>query len=511
MYNSEGNLKLTYLIGLDAGTTSFKAVLFDENGCTKAMAWREYALDYPYTDWVELEPEVYWLTCKSVLGELLAKWHGDVRQIRALAISSQGETLIGLDRNGRALRPAIVWLDNRAGEEAKILKQEFNNKNTFAITGQPDIVPTWPAVKILWLKRNEPETFKQIGKFLLLEDYLIYRLTGRFAAEGSMLSSSLLFDINTGAWWPDMLEYLGLTMEQLPEIHPSGQQIGELTPQAAAETGLAQSTIVATGAMDQAAATIGAGNVRPGIITECTGGAMAVVATTEKPVFDPQQRIPCHYHALPDLYYLLPWCQTAGMTLKWFRDEFYGAEKAAAKIANNDIYDLMTSEAASAPPGADGLVMLPHLAGAFTPECNPRARGVFFGFSLKSSRAHFTRSLLESVAFMLNRNVVLLEELGIKVREIRSIGGGAKSPLWNQIKADVCQKTVVTVDAAETACLGAAMLAGQAIGMFSNFTETCRRMIRIKDRYEPDTKMAKTYAMGFKKYVDLYEALQELF
>jgi len=502
---------VSYLIGLDAGTTSFKGVLFDENGGTKAIASREYALNYPFADWVELDPEVYWWTCKSVLHELLAKWHGDVRQVKALAISSQGETLICLSRDGRVLRPAIVWLDNRAGEEAKILKQEFSIEKSFAITGQPDIVPTWPAAKILWLKRNEPVRFNQVGKFLLLEDYLIYRLTDCFAAEGSMLSSSLLFAIDTGHWWLDMLDYLGLAIDQLPEIRPSGQLIGELTPQAAAETGLMQGTVVATGALDQAAATIGAGNVLPGIITECTGGALAVVATMDRPVFDPRQRIPCHYHALPDLFYLLPWCQTAGMTLKWFRDEFFSSEKSAAIAAGNDIYDIMTSEAAWASPGADGLVMLPHLAGAFTPECDPHARGVYFGFTLKSRRAHFTRALLESVAFMLNRNILLLEELGIEVKEIRSIGGGAKSPLWNQIKADVCQKPVVTVDVEEPACLGAAVLAGKAVGMFSSFAETCNRMIKIKNRYVPDPKIAKTYAMAFKKYIDLYETVKKLF
>jgi len=500
---------MAYLLGLDVGTTSFKAILFDEDGREVASASHEYTLLTPGPDMVELEAERYWDVCKVVLKEICQK--GDVTPLKAMAISSQGETLIALDREGKPLRRAIVWLDNRSGAEAQIIREEFNRRRTFEVTGQPDVVPTWPATKILWIKRREPQIFRKVYKYLLVEDYLIYKLTGRFVAEGSLLSSTLLFDIKGRRWWGEMLEFLGISEELLPQIRESGEVVGRVRGDICREVGLPEEVVVVTGGLDQAASTIGAGNIRSGIVTESTGAALAICATIDEPLFDPGNRIPCHYHAIHGKYYLLPWCQTAGMALRWFRDQFCKSEKELALKEGVEAYKLMDEMASSVPPGSDGLLMLPHLMGAACPEFNPKAKGCYFGFSLSTTKAHFIRALLESVAYMIRRNLEILEELGVEVSEIRAIGGGSRSELWNQIKADVTGKPLVTLQTAETACLGAAILAGVGAGLFPSLRSACERMIRLKRRFTPNEGNRSVYQRGYERYVKLYEALEHLF
>ena len=502
---------MDYLLGIDAGTTAFKAVLFDIYGEEIAVATYEYNLEYPFHEGVELDPEKYWEAFKSVIRIIFSKYKGNTKEIKALAIASQAETLISVDPRGKPLRKAIVWLDNRAGSEAEQIKSAFGRDIVFKISGQPDIVPTWPAAKILWMRKNEPELFNKVSRFLLLEDYLVFRLTNKYVSEGSLLSSTLMFDINTGQWWQDMLKFIGISAGQLPEITKSGQIISEITDKAANETGLCKTTIVVSGAFDHAASAIGSGNTGFKFMTESTGSTLAICANVPEPVYDPMRIIPCHYHAIPDAYFLLPWCQTAGMVYKWFRDEFYNEIKSGVKSNPEALYKLMDDSAAAISPGSDGLLLLPHLAGAFTPESNPNARGVFFGISLQTGKAHFTRAILEAIAFMLRRNISLLEGMGHEVNEIRSNGGGSKSDLWNQIKADVCQKPVVTVKVTETASLGAAMLAGYALNFFSNLDEASEKMIRLNKRYIPEKLNDAVYSKAYDRYINLYNLLEPMF
>ena len=488
-------MKEKYLLGVDVGTTALKVILFARNGEIINKALREYELSTPSPHWVECEPETYWESLKSCIQEVLEDITPD--EVESLAISSQGETLIPVDEGGEPLRKAIVWLDDRAVEEAEAIGKAFSPEEVYHTTGQPEVLPNWPACKILWLRKNEPSVFKKAHKYLLLEDYLILRLAGKAVSDYSLYSSSLMLDIGKKEWWGEMLKLVGISQDHLPQLAESGTYVGGVVDR---EIGLSSHTAVVTGGMDQVCGMVGVGNVAPGIVSETTGGALAICATTGEPVFDPLRRIPCHYHAAKDTYFLLPWCQTGGMALKWLRDTF-----------DYSSYDEMTAEARKIPPGSEGLIVLPHLAGAGSPEFNPKARGVFFGMALSTTKAHFVRATMEAIGYMLKQNIEVLEGLGVNIERIYSMGGGSRSSLWNQIKADITEKPIITVQNEETACLGAAILAGLGVGAFPSLEEACGRMNREKARYLPKQENLRIYREAYRKYLDISKALGPLF
>jgi xylulokinase len=501
---------MNYILSVDAGTTASKISLFDDNGKLIAISTQEYTLMTPTSLAVEIEAETLWNAFKDGALDVLNKSKIDKNDIKALGISAQGETLIPIGRDGEPLRNAIVWLDNRAQEEADILSKEFDARSSYKITGQVSIVPTWPASKILWIKRNEPDIFRNAFKYLLVEDYLIYKMTGEFVAEGSLLCSTVYWNINTRKWWDEMLEKLDITTDQLPEIRESGEAVGELLPSVASELRLSSKTVVCTGALDQAAGATGVGNIYPGIFSENTGAALAICAPLSKLIFDPEGRMPIHYFVRPSTY-MAHTFTTGGMVLRWFRDNFCQQEMQVGSATEIDPYDLLGREAARVAPGSEGLVMLPHLQGAMAPEANQKAKGVFYGFTLRHTKAHFVRAIMEAVACIVRRNVEVLDDLGIRVNEIRALGGGARSKLWKQIEADITRRPVLTTKNEEAACLGAAILAGKAVGMYKSIDEACDRMISIKDRFEPKSANFDVYERTYRDYVRLYDHLCELF
>ena len=499
------------LIGLDVGTTSVKAGLFDPGGACLAVAGEEYQLDHPGPDRVELDPDRYWSAAQAAIRRVVADGGVDRHAIAAIAVSSQGETIVPVDSTGRALAPALVWLDNRAVAEANELARQVADGEAYDVTGIPTIVPTWPACKILWWRRHAPDVFAAADRFLLVEDLLLHRLTGRFVSEGGVQSTSLLFDIRTGGWWPRMLDLVGISASRLPELATPGEQVGTLQPSAADALGLDRRVRVVAGGMDQGAGAVGVGNVRAGMVSESTGGALTVQASVAGHGHDTSRQTPVYVHSAPGAYLYCPVCPTGGMALTWFRDTFGTEEIARAAAGGPSAYDQLTALAAAVPPGADGLLMLPHLAGAFSPEYEPLARGVFSGFTLHHGKGHFVRAVLEAVAFMLRRNLELLAGAGASTTEILSHGGGARSPLWNQIKADVCGRPVVTLDGDDAAIRGDAMLAGVAAGIFADLDEAGRAMVRTRRRFTPDPAAVGVYEGVYARYVELFDALRPLF
>lgn len=456
-------------LGIDIGTTSLKAAVFNE----KLEEIKTAAVDYTLETkgvFAEFSAEKYWEITKE--GISLA---ADGLKIDALSTDTQCETLILTDENGNPVRKAIVWVDNRAEEEAKIIEEHFGRKKAYEITGQPEITATWPASKLLWVKRNEPDVWVKTKKIFLLEDYIIYKMTGEFATEKTLQSSSFYFNVKTGDWWDEMLEFLGINRNMLPKLYDSGKKIGTYNGAA-----------VVTGAMDQVSGAIGAGVIKKGVVSEMTGTTMVLfVPTDEMPEFNENSIIPCHYN-YDGKFALLLWTSVAGMALKWFKNNFcedFGfkeLDEMAEKIS----------------PGADGLTMLPHLCGSTMPKYNPEAKGAFYGIGLEHTRAHFARCVMESVACMLKAN---LDYLGIDMKEIRLMGGGAKSDLWNQIKADMTKKTLLTLKNKETACLGSAVLAAVGIGAFESVEKACE-LIELDKKYEPK---GVDYTEVYKRYESL--------
>lgn len=497
------------LLAIDAGTTSVKAGLFSPDGRCLGVGRQEYQLETPAADRVQLNPEVYWQACLKTVRAAIEQSGTKPEQVKALAVSSQGETTITLDVHGKVIYPALVWLDNRATDQAAFLADRFGQE-VYSQTGIPEIVPTWPACKILWIRQNEPEVFARAQKFVLVQDYLIYRLTGRIVTDGSISCTTLNYDLIKNAWWTDIQEAIGIQTAQLPEIVQPGTNVGTLTAEAARLLGLTTGACVVTGGMDQAVGAIGAGNFKPGIVSESTGAALAIQATISDPLIDQSKVVPVYYHSAPGQYLFVPVCPTAGMALKWLRDAFFQDEIQAAEAGKVDAYDRLTALAGSVPAGSDGLLMLPHLMGAFSPEPNPAARGSFTGFTLSHTRAHFVRALLEGVAFMLRRNLETIERTGIQIHEIRSTGGGARSRLWNQIKANVCNLPVVTLVNEETGLLGDAILAGVAIGLFHSIEEGCQLMVAVKESIQPDGD-AEAYVQPYRMYCDLDRQLSGYF
>ena len=499
------------LLGLDVGTTSVKAGLFDAAGTCLAVAGEEYRLDHPGPDRAQLDGETYWSASQAAIRRTVAAAGAGRDDVTALAVSSQGETVVPVDAAGRALGPALVWLDNRALAESREITEAFGEARIYDVTGVPSVFPTWSACKILWWRRHEPDVFAAAHKFLLVEDLLLHRLTGRFVTEGGVHCTSLLLDIRGHAWWDEMLDAVGIDASRLPELVRPGDAVGTLSPAAAEALGLSPRVRVVAGGMDQGAGAVGVGNVRAGMVSESTGGALTLQASVARHGGDPTRQTPVYVHSAPGMYLYCPVCPTGGMALTWFRDQFGAAEVARAEREGGSAFDLLTALAAEVPPGSEGLLMLPHLMGAFSPEYEPEARGAFYGFTLRHGKGHFVRAVLEAVAFMLRRNLELLAGVGATADEIRSHGGGARSALWNQVKADVCGRPVLTLEGDDAAIRGDAMLAGVAAGAFADLDEAGRAMVATRRRYAPDPAAHAVYDEAYRRYIALFEALRPLF
>ena len=491
-----------HLLAIDLGTTTIKVALFTPEGDQVALAQHEYELLTPADAVVELPATVYWDASVRGIRDVLAQSGVAPEQISGIGVSSQGETFVPLDRAGRELRNAIVWLDTRPAAEAAEMAAAFPLADFHRVTGLQDVSPMWMAAKVLWLKRHEPEVFAKAEKFPLVHDYIFHKLTGRCVTEGCVSTSTGFLDLARHQWWDAMLDFVGISADQLSELRHSGEVAGRVTAQAAAATGLAEGTPVATGAMDQMAAAVGAGNVAPGTITASIGTALAIVATTDELVLDPERRMFSGPSPIRGKFVLVPYAQTAAIALKWFRDVFVGQASGS-----DGSYEALTALAAGVSPGSEGLVMLPHLTGSTCPDSNPSARGAFVGMSLSHGRAHFVRAVLESVAFMLREIVDMLDELGIPTVEVRAMGGGAKSPLWVQIMADVLQRPVAVMECTESACLGAAILAGAAVGLYPDIATGAAQAAKVGRRFEPDPGPRSAYADAYERYRDAYKRL----
>ncbi|MDU7029042.1 xylulokinase [Robinsoniella peoriensis] len=498
---------MKYILTFDVGTTAMKCTLYNELFDVVFFDSGEYDLLTPEAGIVELPVQVYWEAfCLSI--KRMESSGIDMEQIAAVTFTTQGETLIPIDANGQALYPAIVWIDSRAKEEARYLKDVLGEEKIYRHTGAGEFTGAAPAAKLMWLKEHKPEIYEKAEKFLLLEDYFIYRLTGRAVTEMALLSSTGWFDIREECYWAEMLKAAGLDEDKLPQISACGKIVGNVTSAAAAKTGLSIHTRVTTGAMDQVASAVGAGNIREGMVTETTGTALVVGAATASPDFANPQRITI-YKDYGQGYLYMPFCNTAGIVLKWFRDTLAEEVKREALLNGQSAYDLIDELAKKSPAGSNGLILLAHFAGKPAPCPSDLAKGVFFGMTLATTKADFARAVLEGIGYMLKEIIETLEKAGLKVQEIRSMGGGAASPLWCEIKSGICQKPIRVMNNKETTSLGAAILGAVAVGICPSVEAAVEKAVHVD---EPGYFQEEhIYQEGYQLYQALYRALIPVF
>lgn len=504
---------MDYFLTFDIGTTSVKTCVFDQNLRMLGHANGEYLLLADRPGCVELEAETYVQAVLDGAKEAIARAGINPKHIVSLSCTTQGETLIPIAQDGTALSRAIVWLDERAGEEAALLAGQFPAERFYRETGLPELNGYTPIAKLLWFKNHEPNLYARTRKFLLLEDYIIFRLTGACVTEKALATSTGWFQLSLDDYWDEMLQAAGIDREKLPDLLECGTVVAAaVLPDMRAALGLSNSVRVVTGAMDQTAGAVGAGNLSPGILTETTGTALCLVATLDTPDLNHISRVTVYRHIAPERYLMITISMTAGMFLKWFKDVFCEIETTQAESEHRSVYALFDEIVSQTQPGANGLIAYPYLNGSLQPHQDASVRGVFFGMGLDSKKEHFLRAIFEGVACLLRENLELIEAVNhLSVSEIRSLGGGAKSEVWRQIKADVTQRPIALLAESECASLGAAILAAVALGYYPDAATAAATANAIIDRKQPDVSLAPLYDKLYETYSALYPQLQPLF
>ena len=499
-----------YVLGVDLGTSGTKTVLFDKQGRAIASASREYPLDQPRNGWAEQDPECWWQAARETIRQVIGESGVAPAQIRGLGISGQMHGLVLLDENGQVLRKAILWCDGRTQQECDEITRIVGRERLIRITANPALTG-FTAGKVLWVRRHEPEIWKQVRHILLPKDYVRFRLTGEYGSEMSDASGTNLLDVPRRCWSGAMLDALDLDATLLPPLMESSDAAGTVTSRAAEETGLQPGTVVAAGAGDNAAAAVGTGVVTAGKAFATIGTSGVVFAHADQVQIDPKGRVHTFCAAVPGAYTVMSCTLAAGLSLKWFRDQFCQAECQTAAQMGEDPYTLMSQEAAQSPIGANRLVYLPYLMGERSPLLDADARGAFIGLSGIHARRDLLRAVMEGVTYSMRQNLEVLRGMGIAPAEMRACGGGARSSFWRQMMADVFALPVQTVKNTEGPALGAAILGGVAAGMYADIPSACAALIRENASQLPDVQRHVDYEKYYDLYVSLYPALKDAY
>jgi len=496
-----------HLIGIDVGTGGSRAVLIDPAGNIVASATVEHK---PFvslqTGWAEQDPRDWWRASAAAIRSAITKAAIPAEDIKAVGLSGQMHGAVLLDADDEVLRPAIIWCDQRSADQCRNLTTSVGATRLIELTCNPALTGfTLP--KLLWVRDHEPETWQRVRSVLLPKDFVRFKLTGDKATDVADASGTLLLNVAARRWSSEMLAATELDEGLLPQVFESQHITGSVSRMAAAETGLKAGTPVIAGAGDQAAGAVGLGIVQPGMVSATIGTSGVVFAATNTPALDPKGRVHTFCHAIPGRWHVMGVTQGAGLSLRWFRDQF---GVLSDTISDGDPYDSLTAEAARVPPGADGLLWAPYLMGERTPHLDPNARAALVGLTAGHTRGHVVRAILEGVAFSLKDSFEILRELNVPCETIRLGGGGARSELWRQIQADVYDHEIETVAAEEGAAYGVALLAGVAAGAWPTVDAACGAVIRSKTRVRPDPDAAKLFHRQYRKYVALYPALRSI-
>ena len=491
---------MTFFIGIDTSTTATKALLMDENGLVLGVASNEYPYDTPQPLWSEQDPGLWWRGTVESIRQVLAKTNVDTAAIKGIGLTGQMHGLVLLDEKGEVLRPAILWNDQRTGTQCDAIRLRLGREKLIQITGN-DALTGFTAPKILWVQELEPEIWKRVRHILLPKDYVRYKLTGEFASDCADGAGTILFELSKRDWSNEMLAALDIPLKYLPKIYEGTDITGTLLPKVAGELGLPAGIPVVGGGGDQAASAVGTGAVSAGVASLSLGTSGVVFVTTDIPAIEPEGRLHAFCHSVPGKWHLMGVMLSAAGSLRWHRDTF----------SPNTSYDKLLEPATDIQPGSDGLFFLPYLTGERTPHPDPLARGAFVGLTVRHSLPHLTRSVLEGVSFGLRDSFELIKNAGLaQIKEVRVTGGGAKSPLWRQILADVFNIELTTVASVEGAAYGAALLAATGTGAFPDVQTACEKVIQITGVTKPGPASA-IYNEAYPIYRDLYPSLSVQF
>ena len=502
---------MKHLMGIDLGTSGVKVVIITPDGRTKGIGSSEQSFSTPKPSWAEQDPDEWWRTALKAIKNAL-KDSGNIGQdIGGIGLSGQMLGATFLDKNLNVIRPCIIWCDQRSSAERDYIENRFGMQRLLELTANYPLTG-YVAPKLLWLKNNEPEAYGRIFKVLLPKDYLRLKLTGELAAEVSDAGGTYLFDVGKRCWSDEMLDGLGIPKDFMVKLYESHEVTGYLRKEIADELGLKEGIPVVGGGGDQTAGGVGNGVVEEGIVSSTVGTSGVIFACTGSPKIDTKGRgVHTFCHSVKNKWSLFGCTLSAGGSFKWLRDRFCIQEKEYASAKGVNPYDLMTLNASLAKPGSEGLLFLPYLIGERTPYPDPDARGVFFGISLRHGWNETVRSVMEGVTFSLRDSLEILREAGVRVKQVRASGGGAKSQFWRQLQADIFNVEVITTNVEEGTAIGAAILASVGAGYYSSVEEACTAIIRPVTRVEPIRHNVELYEDLYQVYRSLYPAMREAF
>jgi xylulokinase len=500
-----------YVIGCDVGSQGTNGALYGADGELVASAYEAYDLSFPHPGWAEQDPDLWTAAIERVCGRLVAECPAGPSAIRGLSFGSQLDGMVVCDAAGRRLRPALIWMDRRAEAQAAAVAERISPADFYRAVGA-NLDSSHAAFKALWVRDEEPDLWREAAQLMSPGTYVLRHASGVTAVDPSNASSTALLDPRTKTWSPRVLEATGIDPAMLPELGDATDAVGTVTRGFAEASGLAPDTVVAIGCGDEMAATLGAGVFEPGEVCDVVGTAEPVCAASAEPREDPTMLVECHPHADPGAWLLENPGFVSGGSLRWWRDQFAPEERANEERGLGDAYDQLSDEASRIAPGSDGVVFLPAMQGAMAPEWNGAARGVFFGLTLAHTRDHMTRAILEGSAFGLRDILEAMKAAGLGVRRLTIVGGGAKGPLWRQIKADVTGLPVRVPESVETTATGAAILAAVGSEVHATVAEAVKSFVSFRpEEHEPDPGAREAYDEAYRRYRDVYFALKPVF
>ncbi|MCU0465377.1 MAG: xylulokinase [Anaerolineae bacterium] len=491
---------MPYVLGIDISTTSAKALLVDEHGRVVATHSTPQPISQPKPLWSEQNPSDWWTGVAASIRGALAEAGISGDAVAGIGLTGQMHGLVMLDADGNVLRPSILWNDQRTQAQCDAMTAAVGEERLIRISGSRALTG-FTAPKILWVRDHEPEVYARCAHVLLPKDYIRYKLTGGYAMDMSDASGTSLLDVGARRWSDEVLAALDIPAAWMPPVYEGTALTGEVSAAAAAETGLRAGTPVVAGGGDQAAGAVGMGLAAPGQVSVTVGTSGVVFAPLAEYAYESQGRVHAFCHAIPGMWHWMGVMLSAAGALQWYRDT----------LASDVPFDALVDEAASAPAGSDGLLFLPYLSGERTPHPDPLARGAFIGMTTRHTRAHLTRAVLEGVAFGLKDGFQLMSDAGLPApSDVRIAGGGARSPLWRQIIADILNVSTVTVNTVEGGAFGAALLASVGVGWFPDAASACAATITTGEPVHPSEDVAR-YAEVYSVYREAYPALKALF